>query len=453
MARVLLIQPNENIKDKKPREVYTPLSLIYLATHIEDKHDVKIYDRNINWDDNHFFNFLQDYKPDIVGFTGTASEILFDIIHLGKIIKKNQPKILIIVGGVLATFDPDCFLNEPYIDYVIRGEGEGAFLEFCNVFDTNPKNLKNILNVNKNPLRPLMDMAKLKIPNYDLIDFEKYDDFFISLSRGCPGNCTFCYNAQMWGKNNNPIVRIYSLEQSQEIFRRVHDKYHIKVFHIIDDNFLFFKQRCIEICNLIKKYNFHFDTGGRADNINDDILDALKKAGCHTIFIGAESGSQRILNLLGKKTSIQTNADAIKLCKKHKIICDAQFMIGLPTETSEELKETINFIKNNNPDIPNVKIYNPLPAKLFDYCISQGLLTKPKTLEEWANFGGISGFHRNVSKIPDKELEETMKKLRKYKFLRRNIKRFIFWIQIGESKYALQTASKIIKEKIANFIR
>ncbi len=451
MARVLLIQPNENIKCKKtPVSTFTPLGIIYLGTHIEDRHSVKIYDRNLNNNDAQFLNTLKTYKPDIVGFTSGASTMLFDIIHLGKLIKKTQPDAIIVVGGVHATFDPDCFLNESYIDYVIRGEGEEAFLDFCNTFDKNPKKLSKLLNINKNPLRPFVNIDDLKTPNYNLVDIKKYDEFFVSLSRGCPGNCNFCYNAQMWGKKNHSFVRIYSLKKAMELFRKIHEEYKIKVFHMVDDNFLFFKQRCIEICKFLENYNFHFYTSGRVDNIDDEILSALKKAGCHTVFVGVESGSQRVLDFLGKRTTLQQNINAIKLCKKHNIICDASFMIGIPTETPAELRETMDFIKKYDPDIPNVKIYNPLPARLFEYCAEKGLIKRPKTLEEWANFGGVFGFNNNVSKIPDKELRKAVKEAARHKFLKRNIKKFIFWIKIGELKHAFQSSVKILRNNLFN---
>ena len=105
----------------------------------------------------------------------------------------------------------------------------------------------------------------------------------------------------MWGKNCNPFVRAYSPEKTIELLKRIPEIYKRKNFFIIDDNFLFFKNRCIEACKVLKEYDVSFYTVSRADAINEDVLKALKEAGCHTIAIGVESGSQKILDLLNKK--------------------------------------------------------------------------------------------------------------------------------------------------------
>lgn len=448
MTKVLLIQPNENIKSSKKQPPFTPLGLIYLGTAIEDKHTVKIYDRNLNRSDKDFIEFLKNYQPKIVGFTSGTSTMLFDLIGLGKLIKEILPNAIIVVGGVLATSDPDLLLKEPYVDYIIRGEGEDAFLEFCNTFDKNPKKLGKLMNVNKNPLRPFVDMNKLKLPNYGLLgNLERYDEFYVIFSRGCVGSCSFCNNIQMWGKDNKPFIRTYSTERAIELFKEVIGKYKRKMFLIIDDNFLSFKGRSIAICNFLSKYNLHFYTSARADNLDDETMNSLKKAGCHTIFVGIESGSQRMLDFLGKKTTVSQNINAIKICKKHKIKCEASLMIGLPTETQKDLKETVNLIKRYKPDVISVHVYAPLPALLFEYCISKGLIKRPKKLEEWIQLGDIFTINNNVSMIPTEKLLETLKELRKFQFYKRRIKSLFFWLKIGEFKYAYKSVKNFILER------
>lgn len=259
MAKVLLIQPHYDRRENRERpKPNLPLTLIYVGTAIEDKHQVKIYDRNLDLNDSHFLKFLKDYNPDIIGFTIMTAEMLFDFIYLGKLIKKEIPEKIIIAGGVHPSIEPDSVLNEPYVDYILRGEGEEAFLEFCDTFDKNPKKLKTLRNINHNPLRPFIDMNKMKFPNYGLVDLKKYGVFYLSLSRGCPGSCTFCYNPKMWGIKGKPYIRAYNAEKSIQLTRLLAEKYKIKLFSIIDDNFMPFKSRAIEICNLLAKYKVHF---------------------------------------------------------------------------------------------------------------------------------------------------------------------------------------------------
>lgn len=450
MAKVLLVNPHNDIREGKERiQPPIPLNLIYVGTFIEDKHSIKIFDRNLNLNDEYFIKFLEEYNPDIIGFGLTTSEVLFDFIHLGRLIKKEFPKKIVIAGGVHPTIEPDSILSEPYVDYIIRGEGEEALLEFCDTFDKNPPKLKKLKNINKNPLRPFINMEKIKLPNYNLVDLKKYDTFYLSLSRGCPGNCTFCYSCKMWGVNGKPFIRAYSKEKAIQAVMQLVEKYQIKTFSIVDDNFIPFKQRAIEICHLLEKYKVHFFCFGRADYVNDEVLSALKKAGCHTVQIGIESGSQRILDLLDKRINVKQNYDAIMCCKRNEIVCDASFMIGLPTETVDDVKKTEEFIKMAKPDLVNLKIFLPLPGtELFDYCVTKGLIDKPKTLEEWGNWmGNMAIVNHNVSEISDAELLRLANKFKKIGLYKYRVKRFIYWVKIGEYRYLAKTIIKKLKKR------
>ncbi|MFH1607959.1 MAG: radical SAM protein [archaeon] len=450
MARVLLIEPHDDLKNNEFRRerINTPINLVYLGTAIEDKHEVKIYDRNIYPHDEDYTKLLKEYKPDIIGLTSMTTPMLHDVMHLGKLTQSVLEGAIIVVGGIHASVDPDSVLKEPYIDYIIRGEGEEAFLEFCDTFDKNPKKLGKLKNVNKNPLRPFIDVAKLKLPNYDLLELKKYGHIYVVLSRGCSGNCTFCCSTRSWGVNGKPCVRSYTSEQMIEFFRKLIEKYKIKTFSIADDNFLSNREQTIEVCKYLKNKGVHFFCFARADDLDNEVLKVLKDAGCHTIQIGIESGSQRVLNFLNKRTTIQQNIDAVKKCMRHGITCDASFMVGLPTETVEEINMTLNFVKKYKPDLPNAKIYLPLPgAPLFDYCVSRSLITKPETLEEWVKWTGntlkIEVKHK-VSEIPDEHIIRTIQKIISTGFHRNKIKRLRYWLNVGDYRHILKSAKRFL---------
>jgi radical SAM superfamily enzyme YgiQ (UPF0313 family) len=448
MAKVLLIQPNRDRELKKNADdIPVPLNLVYIGTAIEDKHPVKIYDRNLMPEDNDLLEFIDNYNPDIIGVTSMTSKMLLDLHHLIKLIKEKFPKKLIVVGGIHATIEPDSLLQEPEVDYIIRGEGEEAFLDFCDTYDKNPKNLKNLRNVNKNSLRPFLNMDDLKLPNYYLIDRTKYTRFQVNLSRGCAYNCTYCYSCKMWGKDKNPFIRTYSTEKSKEFFKEIIEKYGIKTFEIADDNFVQFRSRAVELCNFLSKYKVNFFCFGRSDYLNDEIMGALKKAGCHTIFIGVESGSQRVLDSLKKRTTIEQNINAIKLCKKYKIASDTSFMIGITDETREDLKMTKEFIKRYRPDVSNVLIFNPFPGtEIFDYCIKNNLITKPTNLKEWADWtGNMTKIKHNTSKVSDKEIMDFYNEMIMFGFYKIKMKKFLYWIKAGEIKYALRMTKRVLK--------
>jgi len=131
--------------------------------------------------------------------------------------------------------------------------------------------------------------------------------------------------------------------------------------------------------------------------------------------------------------------------QKYKINGDASIMIGIPTETIEEAKETLNFVKKYKPDVPNVKFFNPLPGcSLFDWCVEKGMLKKPTTLEEWALWtGNYRKIKHNLSKIPDRLLAKFVTKSWNYGFYSGKLKKFIYWMKIGEYRYAFKGIKRV----------
>jgi len=451
MAKVLLVQPryNPKLKDNSGEKQGTPTSLIWLATAIKNNHEVKIFDRNINVSDLDFVNELKNFRPDIMGFTSMTSPILYDIIHLGPIVKKELPSSIIIVGGVHATIEPDSVLNEPYVDYILRGEGDLAFLEFCNVFDKNPKKLGELKNINHNPLREFVKMNELDFPDYGLIDIKEYGQFFIETTRGCPGKCAFCFNINMWGENGNPCVRTYNTEKTKQLLEEIIEKYGIREFTLADENFTTFKKRSSEVCDfLTKKYKgkINFNIFSRADFFDDFIAKALKKAGCNSIQFGTESGNQRVLDYLQKNIDVKTQFEAYKTCKRNGLFSDASFMLGIPTETIKELQDTVRFIKKHKPDVIGPGIFNPLPGtKIFNDLVMQGKIDKPKTLKEWAdwNSANFDMVKHNYSNIPNDILWKTFKDLKRYRYNLRILKKIVYWLKRGELKPILSRIDQL----------
>ena len=299
-------------------------------------------------------------------------------------------------------------------------------------------------------------MNKLELPDFSLVDVSKYDFFYILTSRGCPGRCTFCYNIQMWGKNGNPCVRFYNTEKTKQLFKYIIEDVGIKTFTIADENFITFKKRCIEVCDFLEKNykgKINFFVFSRADFIDEETILALKRAGCHTVEFGLESGSKRILDLLNKNISIETQGNAITLCRKNGMFVDGAIMIGLPTETMEDLEMTRKFILKYKPDIPNFRIYNVLPAsKIFDDLVASKKLKRPKTLEDWVNWQKDFGTSQhNFSEIPSEVLEEFCRKGHKIFYYRTKIKKLIFWLKRGEIKYTFKHIIKLLKIKLKSY--
>jgi len=248
----------------------------------------------------------------------------------------------------------------------------------------------------------------------------------------------------MWGINNKPHIRAYSTKKAIEFFKELMDKYKVRNFSFVDDNFIPFKSRAIEICKFLEKYDVNFFCFGRADYINDEILQALRKAGCHTIQIGLESGNQRVLDFLNKRLKVEDNIRSVQCCKRNKVICDGSMMIGITTETEDELNDTVNFIKKYRPDLVNVKIFNPMPGtRTFDYCIEKGLFEKPKNLKEWAAWtSNMTELSHNTSGISSDKLIKTVQELWMVGYYSNKIKRLLYWLKKREFKYILKNLKK-----------
>lgn len=415
MAKILLVQQNYNLDNPKNNFPWMPIALVELASLLLEKgHEAKIFDRNLYPEDTIFLKEIKKFNPDIVGMTAYTSPGLKDLVHISKLVKENSSS-LVIVGGTHATIEPDSLLSVSSIDYIVRGEGEQSLLDILSIIDskktTDPKKIdykiKKLKNINKNPLRPTINLLDLPAPNYNLLEIRKYPLATFFTSRGCPGRCTFCYNL---GRQ----LRFYNTQNVIDTINHVLGKYKIREFTIADDNFANLSKRTTKICKAISEHNAIFHIFQRVDQVQDKVMRELKKAGCWSIQFGFESGSQRVLDFLNKGVSVQQNINAIKQCKKYNIFVDGSFMMGIPTETTTEMNETKKLIKTHKLDAVDVKIYTPYPkTQLYDYCVKNKLLKEPETLNDWADIGNLKAKDLNLSNIPTNILVNTINELSK----------------------------------------
>ncbi len=212
------------------------------------------------------------------------------------------------------------------------------------------------------------------MPAWDLLKPENYPEsqhgaFFenfpiapIITTRGCPFNCTFCA-----GKlNTGSILRKRSVDRIIEEIKYLHDTRHIREFHIVDDNFTldkeFAKKVLKEIIKLNLKISFSVPNGIRLDTLDKEILLLMKNAGFYLISIGVESGSDRVLKMMGKHLSIKQIKDKISLIKSVGLDAAGFFILGYPGEKEKEIKKTINFSLNLGLLRANYFLFLPLPG-------------------------------------------------------------------------------------------
>ena len=380
--KVLLVNPsmeelyeNAYVKDSVPN--YPPLNLLTIAGGLlDDGHNCIIIDLNIIPQKEMFDGLsktLKDYKPDVVGITFTSA-LYSQCMKTISLAKEIVPDALIIAGGAHASSDATSTLQNTQIDIAVMGEGDFTVQEILS-----GKPLKDVLGIAYkekeqviiNPPRQFMrELDTLPFPAYQLIDIKKYKVPYtycrenpvasIETSRGCAWGCVYC-NKSVFGRN----FRVKSAERTVEEIKRLIG-FGFKEFHINDDMFTTNLDRAKKICRMMIEQNlkihWNCSNGIRVDRVDEEIFPLMKKAGCYRVAFGVESGNQEILNKIDKQQTLEQIRTAFKLAKKAGLERTGFFMFGLPGEKEENLKETIKFAKELNPDIAKFDIMIPLPS-------------------------------------------------------------------------------------------
>jgi radical SAM superfamily enzyme YgiQ (UPF0313 family) len=391
-----------------------PHSILTIAAPLhKDGYKVKIIDQrtDLEWRD-HLTEYLAR-NPICVGISAmTGTQINF-AIEAAKIIRAaTNGKIPIIWGGPHPSCIPEQSLASEYVDVVCIGEGDLTFGELVNAF-ARKKSLNRIKGIafKENgqtmitPLRPLIDVEALLPVPWELIDVEKYihHDMYIKgtnrsldigqTSRGCPFNCGFCSSASLRQRR----WRAMSVRKSLENILGPVKRFNLDAIWIRDDEFYIDRERSNKICEGIIKSGVKirwYTSGTRVDVFNrstdDDIL-LLKKSGADTLKFGAESGSNRMLELMNKGIRWEDTVRANLRAKKLGVIPAFALMIGFPTETFDDINQTIDLyvrLKKDNPaaQFETIATYTALPlTPLYNLALEMGL-KPPQTLEGWGDW-------------------------------------------------------------------
>ncbi len=399
MEKVLLVFPKTGLD----KNCQLPLGLLSVASTLVNDYDVKIIDQRI---DDNWAKTVENESIDsiCVGITSMTGEQIQNGLEISKIAIKNSK---VIWGGIHPTLFPKQTLENKYVDLIIIGEGEVTFphllkaLKHKNEFDTiNGMGYKNSSGIHINQGRNYVDLNNLPSLPYYLLNMNKYitkrDVFTRSLtletSRGCPHDCFFCANPVIHKKN----WRSMSSDNILQKINYLQNTFNLDGIIFQEDNFFVDINRIKDLCKKIISKNINI--GWKANcrikyllNKDQSFLYMLENAGCKFLQFGVESGSDRILKLLNKGITTDEIVEINRKLAKSNIICRYNFIIGLPTETEEEIQTTLKFIEqlkneNSNLDSQFLNIYTPWPGtKLFDLAIKNGF-NSPKSLEEWSKF-------------------------------------------------------------------
>ena len=346
-----------------------PMGLGYIAGYLEQNGiEVKIIDQMAGDDVS---KEITIYHPDIAGIT-SMTPMVMDAYGIADMCRRM--KILTIMGGPHPSAMPEEALG--HADVVVVGEGELAMLDIIKKgISSGIISRPYLEDIDEIPLpsRRLMKQRfdlhtgnKLKMSMLAFLGsaLPLVKSASVLTSRGCPFRCIFCPNSL-----RQPPVRFHSAARVLEDIRRLKADYGVEVITFLDDNFLVNKPRLEEICRKMieEKLKITWCCGASAHFIDRKTVEMIREAGCRLVAFGVESGSQRILNVLGKSTTVEQNKEAMKICKEAGLLVHASFMLGNPTETIEDVRLTQKFIRQTQPDVFYVNITTPYPGtKLWE---------------------------------------------------------------------------------------
>jgi len=329
-----------------------PQGLFYVGAVLkENNYNVEILNwHNINKTPEKINEILSEKKPDIIGFSILHAN-RWGGIEITRIARQVDPNIKIVFGGIGATFLWKHLLTYFHeIDYVVIGEGEYSFLKLVGCLKKNDK--KGIEIIRGIAFRKNGKGLKTKrneiVNNLDKLPMPaKYFNFqHLSLTRGCPGKCTFCGSPRFWGTK----IRFHSIDYFVKQLELLYKK-GITFFYFSDDTFTISKKRVIEICKKIlgKKLKIIWVAISRVNYVNDEVIYWMKKAGCIQISYGVESGCEKIRNSLNKNISTNQIKKAFLVTLKYGILARAYFIYGCPEESQKSIEETIELIHEIKP--------------------------------------------------------------------------------------------------------
>jgi len=355
---------------------FIPLGIAYLGAVAEKEGlEVTVIDCQAEKLSYEAFRSRIDQTPsDVVGVTATT--LLYkSAMQLVAIAKQVHPQAVTMLGGSHGSFWDENALDEyPSLDIVVRREGEATFIELLDKLQSKTS-VNNVLGITfrsregkitRNPDRPFLeDLDSLPFPAHHLLPLETLKRmgkvlFPLITSRGCVFWCDFCSTVRMFGRG----YRMRSPKNVVDEMEMVHNKYGISQVTFYDDAFTVNRDRVLKICEELhtRKLEIEWDCGTRVDMVDRELLKTMRDAGCIAVWLGVESGSETILGAMNKSIKLDQTRLAYKTAHEVGLMTIANTVLGFPGETEQTARETINFVKELNPDDVGFYVATPYPG-------------------------------------------------------------------------------------------
>lgn len=366
--KILFVIPNFDSYVMAP-----PLGVLYLSSYAKKycNAEVKIIDAlRDNLNTKQITNIALEYNPDIIGIH-CLTAFYKQTVDICRSLKQAGFKVLI--GGVHPTFMPYTTLKDSGADFVVCGEGEIPLLRLCEN-NLNHKNIQGVYDleslkdddtqIDGTPVlkaETVKDLNTIPMPDWLQLPPASYPHSphaviargnpigIVMTSRGCPSRCTFCSS-----NNFYKGIRQRSVENVIEEVKFQIEHLGIQELQFTDDNLTLRREYIINLCNALLENNIKIawstPNGVRADKVDKEVLTLMKKSGCYLIDFGIESANNQILKNIRKGETIEQIDMAINLAHEAGMITQGNFIFGLPGETKETIKETIDYAVNSKLD-------------------------------------------------------------------------------------------------------
>ncbi len=388
-----------------------PIYLSYTVAVLDEAgFDVSFIDAIMDeLDIDEFAQRVRDLGPRLAVVETSTPSIHFDLDTAAAIKELSPDTFVALVGSHVTYFDQEILAENPAVDGVIRGEFEYTSADLAKALEAGG-NLNSVLgltyrdagpskgsgrggDVRRNPDRPLFEpLDRMPFPARHIVKGEGYRAGIYSgghptamiSSRGCPYRCTFClwpdvlYGHKFRARSAENVVD--EIEQAVRVHG--HDE-----IYFDDDTFTIDRQRVMDICRLIQERGLEKEVEWiaqcRVDTVDREMLEAMKAANCGYILFGVESGSPTMLKKMKKGITLDKVRQAFKLTAKVGIKTQAFFLFGIPGETQETIRETIEFAKEINASSTQFAVAIPHPGTaLYEECKTNGWLTS----EDWVDY-------------------------------------------------------------------
>jgi anaerobic magnesium-protoporphyrin IX monomethyl ester cyclase len=419
---ILLVNPRAT----RPQNRRFPLSVMALGAALPEGTAWEIVDGNLP-DANVLEDLVQRIEERragsdpvrVVAFTVMPGPQLLNAVPITRALKERCPEVPIVWGGNFPSLYPAPVLDAPYVDWVVRGQGEQTFLELLHVLDgtRDPKSVAGLAFRERDgshwigPERRWRGPDELPAPPYHMIDVANYlHPTFLGrrsgvyqASIGCPHGCNFCGVISVLGRRELQG----SVARTVEHLRFLSTTHGMDSVHFYDNNFFLSEPQARDLAEQIAPLGLRWWCEARVDTLtrfSDETWRQLRRAGLTMVFCGAESGSDAVLKKMNKGTTTAQILEVAARSREHGIIPEFSFVFGDPDDPAQEIDNTLAFVRRLKAVNPSMELisyfYTPTPQRAGTYGGVDALSGTPATLEEWTTPAWLAWMTHEDPEVP-----------------------------------------------------